>query len=168
MARTIAALVLTAAVSFLGCPVRKAPETAAAPSAEAAPVDTSPTGRAITLYDEGRYDEAQPLLEALEAEGKMTGPLLYRLGYVQGAGNRQNELMQRALTELEKEVADGRQPRGQLLPRQRADQNSAAGAMRDIVAVDDDDRVKRGEWPSPASGVDQFRMAKLLARTKER
>jgi hypothetical protein len=169
MPRTIGALILIAALALPGCTARKSSETLTAPPqaepvdsspVDSSPVDSSPAGRAVALYDEGRYDEAKPLLETLEAEGKLTGPLLYRLGYVQGSGPRQNELMQRALSELEKEAASANNLEVSFF---RANALSNLGRPGDarIVAVDATNRVEQGEWPKPVKPVEHFRLAKL-------
>ena len=43
---------------------------------------------AVTLYESGKYAEARVLIEEIDAAGRATGPLLYRLAYCQRVARR--------------------------------------------------------------------------------
>ncbi len=132
-----------------------APATAAGTPASAAD--------AVRLYDAGAYPEAREVLERLNREGKLDGPLLYRLAFARAktgdaAGAEQAETA--ALVALEtawKEAPD--LETGFYLSNVYRNRRRAADAR--AVAAAATARVERGEWPEPEDGLARFRVAKL-------
>ena len=64
--------------------------------------------QAVALYDQGRYAEARPILEKLDDDGMLTGPLLYRLSYVlavDGDTPGQQGALRRAVALLEQGIS---------------------------------------------------------------
>jgi tetratricopeptide (TPR) repeat protein len=126
--------------------------------------DDGGRARAYELYDLGRYDEAAPLLEAIDEAGRGDGPLLYRLYYCRRkAGDpRARQTLQRALERLELET-----PESQDLETwfYMANTYSALGRPSDRarIAHEATRRVEEGILPAPADGIEMFRLAKLYA-----
>ena len=63
---------------------------------------------AVSLYKQGRYAEAGPLLETLDAKGQAGGALLYRLAFCQrstGDATAAAETERRAQAALESELS---------------------------------------------------------------
>src|SRR6185295_16680785 len=132
-----------------------------------APAPTMPAEleqKAIALYEQGRFAEARPLLEQLDASGAASGVVLYRLAYcqrkAQDAAAPSTE--QRARERLERDFAGARDLE---IPFYLVNvyQNQGQRDRARQVAAETTARLERGELPSPKSGLDQFRMAKLLA-----
>ena len=129
-----------------------------------APADT-PAARAVHLYDAGRYDEALPLLEAIDREGKAGGSLLYRLAYcyrIAGDKDAERRTLGRALGALRKEVGNG----GDLeAPFYLV--NTLRNLKRDAEARQEaakaTARVESGAVVEPRTAVGAFRLAKLYA-----
>jgi tetratricopeptide (TPR) repeat protein len=155
-----AAVVLLALVPVAGCASRGPGPTEVPPAAAAEP---TPAERAVQMYDEGRYEEARVAIEALEQGGPLSGPLLYRLGFCYGQArdtNRQNDLMRRALGELEKEAASADSLEVSFF---------LANALNNVGRIPDAKnaaarataRIENGEWPKPVAPIDLFRAGKL-------
>jgi len=160
--RLAVAFGLALTVTATACAHRSAVEPGAS-GTEPARAEATVADKAVNLYDEGRYDEARVLLEQLDAEGKLTGPLLYRLGFCHGQAldaKGQTEFMQRALVELQKEAATGDSLEVSFfLANALNNVDRAADARK--VAADATTRIENGTWPKPAQPIDQFRLAKL-------
>ncbi len=75
----------------------------------AADGDRSDRDDATALYDAGKYAEALPLLEKIDADGNADGLLLYRLYYCQNvtADSRARVTLRRAVELLEAQPAPG-------------------------------------------------------------
>lgn len=120
---------------------------------------------AVRLYDEERYTEAQPLLQQIDAKGKATGPLLYRLHYCeQVAGDMEGakRTLERAVTKLEAELP---RARGLEIPFYLASAYQTLGRAPDAVklAGETTARVESGAIPEPETALDRFRLGKLYA-----
>ena len=119
---------------------------------------------AFELYDQGRYAEARPLLERLEADGPADGVLLYRLYYCQRVANdaAARGTLDRARGLLEKEL-DGAADLE--IPFYLANAYRNAGRLSDArgVAARTTERVESGELTEPADGFEMFRLGKLYA-----
>jgi tetratricopeptide (TPR) repeat protein len=119
---------------------------------------------AFELYDQGRYDEARPLLEKMEASGPVDGVLLYRLYYCQRAAEdpaaRDTLDRARRLLEQEWETASGLET-----PFYLSNAYRNAGQLTDArrVAARTTERVEKGELAKPADGFEMFRLGKLYA-----
>ncbi len=120
---------------------------------------------ALGLYARGRYAEALPLLERIDAAGQASGALLYRLAYCQriaGDGARAGETERRALESLEREsvsTSDLEVP----FYLANAYRNAGRAADAQRVAAEATARVERGEIPRPQSGAERFQLGKLYA-----
>lgn len=130
-----------------------APEAASAESA----------AQAVRLYDLGRYPEAEKSLEALDARGKLTGPLLYRLFFCRRvAGDRSGaqDALDRARKALEEE-----NPKAKTLEvpfyLANAYQNMGRPADAAAVAKAATDKVASGAIRVPKTGIATFQLAKL-------
>lgn len=139
---------------------------ALAPPAAAQAV--SPTGddvaRAVRLYDEGRYDEARPILAAIEADGRANGSLLYRLYYclLRDRAPAARDMLARALASLESELDDAADFE---VPFYLANAyiNSARRPDATRVAAATVERVESGSLAEPTDPVEMFRLGKLYA-----
>jgi tetratricopeptide (TPR) repeat protein len=137
---------------------------APAPVASPAPApETGSAAAALALYDSGRYDEARPHLEQIDAGGDATGPLLYRLGVCYdhaGDTARRNATMQRALTLLEAEAATAnRLEVSFFLANAYGNLGRATDAQK--AALEAVTQLQDGAWPRPSEPIDWFRFAKL-------
>jgi tetratricopeptide (TPR) repeat protein len=120
--------------------------------------------RALELYDAGRYEEARPLLEQLDAAGPIDGTLLYRLYYCQRLANDEQAraTLDRARQQLEQEVAEASDLEA---PFYLANTYRNVGRLSDAqnVAAAATARVESGDLSQPTTGVELFRLAKLYA-----
>ena len=120
---------------------------------------------AVALYDAGQYAEARGILEALDAEGKATGPLLYRLAFALGQtgdASPGKAMESRALTVLEQEFAAG----GGIevafyLSNAYRNRNDPDRSVQ--IALAACRRLESGDWPAPVAALDRFRVGKLYA-----
>jgi tetratricopeptide (TPR) repeat protein len=133
---------------------------------ENGPAETpDPVREAETLYSEGRYAEARPLLEQLDEAGAATGPLLYRLAYCQRAAGDQaasDATQRRAREVLEGEVTEAKDIEAPFyLVNTYQNLGQEADARR--VASEATARVERDELPRPDSGNGMFQLGKLYA-----
>jgi hypothetical protein len=132
-------------------------------SAEPAASEEDLRERAVSLYAEGRYSEALPLLEQLDSRGAATGSLLYRLAYCQRAADREAdgaETQRRALEALEQEVAGAEDLEVPFyLSNAYGNVQREADARR--VAAETTSRVESGDIPEPETGVAKFQLGKL-------
>jgi tetratricopeptide (TPR) repeat protein len=153
----VIAVLLVAALATLGSCIRRG---------EDGPSETpDPKREAETLYSEGRYAEARPLLEQLVEAGAATGPLLYRLAYCQRAAGDEAasaETQRRALDSLEREVTTAENTE---VPFYLVNtyQNLGQDADARRVAAEATARVERDEFPRPDSGNGMFQLGKLYA-----
>ncbi len=137
---------------------------ALAPLAAQEQTDLRPE-QAIALYDQGRYAEARPLLEALDAEGEADGPLLYRLSFCRRAAGDiagEREARERAISALER---DNSSAPNLEIPFYLANAYTNAGRSGEARAVARaaTARVEAGEIPRPDRPMEMFRLAKLYA-----
>ncbi len=120
---------------------------------------------ATELYDAARYTEARPLLERLDAEGRATGALLYRLSFCQrvaGDTGAAGKTLSRSVDALEQEVsgtADMEVP----FYLVNAYQNSGRRPDGARVAAAMTARVESEEIPEPTTALNMFRLGKLYA-----
>lgn len=119
---------------------------------------------AFGLYDQGRYAEARPLLEQLEADGPVDGVLLYRLYYCRRIANdpAAGTTLDRARGLLEKELDSASSLE---IPFYLANAYRNAGRISDArnVAARTTERVESGEFPEPGDGFEMFRLGKLYS-----
>jgi len=156
-----AALCATALVP--ACATRSSHPVESAPGAAASAEPATPAGAAVELYDQGKYDEAKLAIEELQKQGPLSGPMLYRLGFTYGQARdmaRQNELMQQALTELEKEAATGDDLEVAFF-RANALGNLGRTPEAQSVASAATAKIESGKWPKPKSAIELFRAGKL-------
>ncbi|MCP3980992.1 MAG: hypothetical protein GY716_16980 [bacterium] len=127
-------------------------------AAEATPAE------AVRLYDEGNYAGARTLLEAIDARGEATGPLLYRLYYCRNrAGDpAARETLARAVTKLESEAPAATEleipfylSNAYSILGRAPDSRRAAGAATT--------RIESGEIVAPRDWLGLFRVGKLYA-----
>jgi tetratricopeptide (TPR) repeat protein len=136
----------------------------AAPAPAAGPTE-DPRAAAITLYDEGRYREAQAALKALDAAGQTDGSLLYRLAFCASAAGQEEErarILERSVAALEQETRAGGTIESWFY-LSNAYQNLGRAADSARVAAEATSRLDGGKWKQPESGLDVFRLAKLYA-----
>jgi tetratricopeptide (TPR) repeat protein len=122
-------------------------------------------GRAVALYDAGRYAEARAIFETLDARGDLDGPLLYRLSLATGAtgdSRGQQEVLQRAIATLEEEV-DGAPSLEPAFYLANALRNANRKAEAREVAVAATGRIDSGAWTPPDDPLEAFRAGKLYA-----
>ncbi len=121
--------------------------------------------RAETLYNEGKYTDALPLLRA-QAESARTGTLLYQLGYciyaVEGNDDERRSRWEEAIPLLEKELSG---PEGATLGRlyylasihmNQGDLDAMQRISRRAV-----DEIEKGPHLTSLDGVDWFRLARI-------
>ncbi len=152
MAATIPALLLAALAAGPG----------AGPGSGGVP-ETEQTSRAIALYDQGKYAEARPILEALDAGGNADGPLLYRLFFCRAkAGDTAGakEALERAASALEAEHRA--RPRLETaFYLANAYQNLDRAAAARSVAAEATAQLESGAWPQPQLAIERFQAGKL-------
>jgi hypothetical protein len=120
--------------------------------------------RAIELYDAARYAEARELLEQLDGQKKLDGPLLYRLFYCQRAAGDAvaTETLSRAIQRLEQEAASSNDLEAPFyLVNAYASLNRTADLER--VAASATTRIENGQLSPPTTAMDRFRLGKLYA-----
>jgi len=163
--RERAILLLLLAAACLACPKRAVAPPAPAPEVKQAATERTAAEQAVFLYDRGQYDEARRILEGLEREGTLSGPLMYRLGFCYGrAGNeaKQQEWMRRALEVLQQEAAASNTLEVSFfLANALANMGLLPAATK--TASEATSRIEKKEWPPPSRALDQFRVAKLYA-----
>jgi hypothetical protein len=119
---------------------------------------------AIQLYDDGRYREAQDLLEEIDAEGGASGALLYRLHYCQRANGDDGAeaTLERAREQLETELptSEGLEVPFYLV---NAYQNLSRPDDANRVAAETTAAIDSGEAPEPENPLEMFRLGKLYA-----
>jgi len=150
-------LLLVGALTVLTPPVCGAADEAAGVDAKRA--------EAESLYAQGRYSEALPILEQLDASGDANGPLLYRLTYCQsktGAPAASEASERRALETLEGELETA--PTLEV-PFYLSNIYRNTGRIADAnrVAAETTERVETGGLPKPETGMDMFQLGKLYA-----
>jgi tetratricopeptide (TPR) repeat protein len=121
--------------------------------------------QAVSLYDAGDYEGARKILERLDAEGRSTGPQLYRLSYCLGRAqqrDRQREAADRALLKLSEEF-EGEPDLEVAFYLVNALRNSRRAEEAKEIAGKATGRIEAGDWPKPKSGLDRFRAGKLYA-----
>lgn len=118
---------------------------------------------AVRWYDDGRYAEAREVLERANIEGRMTGPLLYRLAYARGrtgdpTGKEQIE--PEALSTLEREYSE--EPTLEVaFYLSNAYRNARRPADSVRVAKGSTERIESEEWATPESAIGLFWVGKL-------
>jgi len=132
----------------------------AVPGAEA-PAPSPET--AVRLYEDGKYDEARRILEAIDQEGKATGPLLYRLFFCRAtAGDREGgrEVLLRAVKRLEDERATAPTLEGYFyLDNAYASLGRSADLLRS--AKEGVAALESGRIEADSSPISRFQVAKL-------
>jgi tetratricopeptide (TPR) repeat protein len=133
----------------------------------AAPVATpdaaAGSGDPIALYDAGRYEEARAVLEAAEARGQISGPLLYRLHFcrrVAGDAKGAADALERARAALETEApATPSLENSFYLANTYANLGRGEDARR--VAAEATARFEAGSALQPSRPMEWFQLAKL-------
>jgi tetratricopeptide (TPR) repeat protein len=132
--------------------------------ASSALADEGQRALALRLYGEGRYEEALPLLQALDEAGAADGATLYRLYFCQRhvKNPEARKTQERARLQLEKEAGDSPDLEA---PFYLANAYRNIGRLTDMrrVATEATSRVEKGELPEPSTGVEMFRLGKLYA-----
>jgi tetratricopeptide (TPR) repeat protein len=132
-------------------------------AAAAAPT-AAPTGAdAVRLYDQGRFEDARQALVALDAQGALTGPLLYRLYFcalVAHDGTAAQGALERARQALEKENATAPSLE---VPFYLANAYSNMGRPKEArdVAARATAQVESGAWRVPTDFMGCFQLGKL-------
>jgi tetratricopeptide (TPR) repeat protein len=132
---------------------------AAAPTPPAAPTAAD----AVRLYDQGRYEDARQALVALDAEGSLSGPLLYRLYFcalVARDATAAEGALDRARQALEKESATASSLE---VPFYLANAYSNMGRPSEArdVAARATAKVESGAFRVPEDFMGYFQLAKL-------
>jgi len=150
----------------LACP-KKPVEPVLAPAPTPAPQGQpkTPAEQAVALYDRGEYSPARGILEELERQGSLNGPLMYRLGFCYGyAGDeaKQREWMARALEALQQEATTANSLEVSFfLANALTNTGQTVAAAR--TAAEATSLIETKQWPEPARALDRFRVAKLYA-----
>lgn len=117
----------------------------------------------VALYDAGSYADARTALEALDAKGQLSGPLLYRLFFCRrmlGDEAAATDALERARAALEAENATAKRLE---IPFYLA--NTYANLkLRDearTVAVETSRKVASGELPAPSTAMEHFQLGRL-------
>jgi tetratricopeptide (TPR) repeat protein len=119
----------------------------------------------IALYDAGDYEGARRLFEELDARGVASGPILYRLAYCLGRtgdATRGRAVETRAIDLLKTEYA-ARPDLEVAFYLSNAFRNQRRLAESRAAAKAETDRQEAGDAPTPRTGVELFRVAKLYA-----
>lgn len=118
---------------------------------------------AVRLYDQGKYADARRALAALDAQGQLDGPSLYRLFFATRATGDEASaqgLLERARQALEKANAS---PSSIEIPFYLS--NAYANIGRESegakIAAAATARVASGEWAPPETAIGLFQLAKL-------
>ena len=117
----------------------------------------------VALYDAGKYADARAALEALDAQGQLSGPLLYRLFFCRRALGDEpaaQDALERARAALEHENAD---PKRLEVPFYLANTYANLG-LRDqarTVAVETARKVASGALPAPSTAMERFQLGRL-------
>jgi tetratricopeptide (TPR) repeat protein len=122
--------------------------------------------RASVLYNQGKYAEALPLLQAAQQSGETSGTLLYQIGFsrerVEGKADVRREMWKQAEPLLEKEVAA---PGGATCERLYylavIDIELGEIEKMKVVAGRAVKEIEKGPDPNRISGEDWFRLARL-------
>jgi len=170
-ALTPVAFVLMLSVALAGCGARGGPGGAGGDAtADAAPQAAAPAAPADpgeALYNQGKYSEALPLLEANAATTK-TGTLLYQIGFAKGSLSGatgaavRNTYWTEAKPLLEAEIAA---PGGATLERLyyltviAFDETDLPGMEK--YAGQAVETIEKGPDPNSLSGEDWFRLGRL-------
>jgi tetratricopeptide (TPR) repeat protein len=123
----------------------------------------APSTDAVALYDAGKYAEARAALEALDAQGQLSGPLLYRLFFCRRALGDEpaaKDALERARAALESEAGAA----GSLeVPFYLANTYANLGLKEEArtVAVETSRKVAAGALPKPASAMESFQLGRL-------
>lgn len=135
----------------------------------AAATAAAPATDAVTLYDAGKYAQARAALEALDAQGQLSGPLLYRLFFCRRAVGDEPaavDALERARAALEAETASSA---GLEVPFYLANTYANLG-MKDqarTVAAETSRKVAAGTLPRPASPMENFQLGRLQQEAGE-
>lgn len=128
------------------------------------PAAADPKADAVSLYERGRFAEARPLLEQIDAAGNADGPLLYRLAYCQRqAGDpRAAATQDRAREALENALSSAT---GLDIPFYLANTYDNLGRKDDArrIAAEATSGVEAEELPRPDNGTRMFQLGKLYA-----
>lgn len=118
---------------------------------------------AVALYDAARYEDARAAIESLEAQGQVSGSLLYRLHFcrrVAGDTKGAGDALERAREALEREA-----PAAKTLeaPFYLANAYANLGRPDDArrAAEDATARVESGAIAKPVRPIEWFQLAKL-------
>lgn len=119
---------------------------------------------AVQRYDSGDYAGARELLEALHAEGRLDGPMLYRLAFSRGAtgdleGRAQAEAEALARLETAHAAAGSDLEVAFYLANAYRNAGRSGDALR--VASQTTSAFDRGDHARPSDPTDQFRLGKL-------
>ena len=120
---------------------------------------------AETLYAAGHYGQALPVLEAIDAAGQATGPLLYRLAFCQREAGKTAEAQAseaRALATLEGEL-DAAQTLEVPFYLVNAYRNAKRDADARRVAEAATAALDQGKLKTPRTGAEMFQLGKLHA-----
>ena len=123
----------------------------------------------VALYDAGKYAEARAALEALDAQGQLSGPLLYRLFFcrrVLGDEAAARDALERARAALEHENA---RAVGLEVPFYLANTYANLGLKDEArtVAVETARKVASGALPSPSTALEHFQLGRLQQEAGE-
>ena len=144
---------------------KKPPKAAPAPppAKESATAAATAEQEAIALYDAGRFAEAGKAIEAIEAHGEVSGPLLYRLHYCRRAvGNSEGaaDALERARIALEAAAPTAKTLE---VPFYLSNTYASLGRAEDArrAAAQATARFESGALPAPTRAIEWFQLAKL-------
>jgi hypothetical protein len=135
----------------------------------AAAAATAPTADAVALYDAGNYAAARAALEGLDAQGQLSGPLLYRLFFCRRALGDEpaaKDALERARAALETEAGSAKALE---VPFYLANTYANLGLKDEArtVAVETSRKVAAGALPKPASPMESFQLGRLQQEAGE-
>ena len=119
--------------------------------------------KAVALYDAGRYADALPILESLDAAGRADGPILYRLFICLNEAHRGDDArtaLERAALKLQAENVEAKSLEA---PFYLANAYRNLQRLSEVqpVAAQATAKVESGAFSQPGRGIEMFQLAKL-------
>jgi len=119
---------------------------------------------AVSLYDQGRFEEAAVLLEQIDAAGDADGPMLYRLAYCRRKSGdaRSGKTQDRAREALESALSSATDLE---IPFYLANTYENLGRKEDArrIAAEATAGLDQGDLNRPTTGSGMFQLGKLYA-----
>jgi len=119
--------------------------------------------KGVALYDVGRYSEALPILESLDAMGRADGPILYRLFFCLNETQQAEKARLVLGRAAEKLLEENGHAKSLETPFYLANAYRNLQRLSDIqpVAAQATAEVESGALSQPGRGIEMFQLAKL-------